>query len=292
MRLRLGRPTVLSFDPNDDETDFIVTNVAVTIFTGRLASATDTVNQVITISATGTGPYTATWTPTALGQYTAYWTFDGGWRRLYFEVTEAPIVSVTDVRGFDPLLNATAFPTGLVTAARDSVEEEFENITGRSFVIRSRTVEFKTWDWEYSEVFPDTDIQRVTTFTVNGGDATSMIVDVGPEWIDVSLDAGVGWTDADLLTLGFPISAVNDCICTYEYGVYPPPGDVRRAALLRIRDVLLNVNSAIPDRATSFQVTEFGTYSLATAGRGGFDTGMPEVDAILGRHKASGRWAQ
>ncbi|MGR6999940.1 hypothetical protein ACU686_20660 [Yinghuangia aomiensis] len=66
----------------------------------------------------------------------------------------------------------------------------------------------------------------------------------------------------------------------YTYGFPELPADARRAALLRIRDVLLSRDNAIPDRATSFQITDGGSYTLATAGRAGYETGLPEVDAV------------
>jgi hypothetical protein len=290
VRLRLGRPTPLTVDFADDEIPVTVTGtVGFRIFQGRTAALTDP-NPVADLAATGTGPYAVLWTPLTLGLFTGYWYFTGGYRRLFFEVTEAPIVSVKDVRAFDPVLaDPVKFPTGLVLAARDSVEEEFEQITNRSFTIRSRDLKFTTFGGSYNSALPDDDVQRVAAFTVNGSDGTSLITQLGPAWIDVTFQSG--FVDVDTQEFAMLYAAEYDCELVYEYGMSPPPADVRRAALLRIRDVLVSINSAIPDRATTFQVTEFGTYSLATAGRNGFDTGLPEVDAILSRYKSGNRWA-
>jgi hypothetical protein len=289
VRLRLGRPTPLVVDFADDEIPVTVTGVGLRIFPGRTAALTDP-NPVADIPATGSGPYSVLWTPLTLGLFTGYWYFTGGYRRIFFEVTEAPIVSVKDVRAFDPALNdPVKFPTALVIAARDSVEEEFEQITNRSFTIRSRDLKFTTFGGSYNAPLPDDDVQRVTAFTVNGSDGSSLITQLGPAWIDVTFQSG--FVDVDTQEFAMLYAAEYDCELVYEYGMSPPPADVRRAALLRIRDVLVSINSAIPDRATTFQVTEFGTYSLATAGRNGFDTGLPEVDAILSRYKSGNRWA-
>lgn len=61
----------------------------------------------------------------------------------------------------------------------------------------------------------------------------------------------------------------------YEQGLQPVPSEIRLAALRLLRDQL--VKSPLDDRATS-QAGEFGTFSLATAGRGGSDSGLPLVD--------------
>ncbi|MFI6609280.1 hypothetical protein [Streptomyces sp. NPDC050507] len=227
---------------------------------------------MVDVPATGTGPYTASWTPAALGQYTGYWTFAGGYRRFHLEVTDAPIVSVAEVRAFDSaLVSRDRYPGALVAGYRDAVEEEFEMITGRAFTVRARRLAF-TADGQGNILVPDIDVQRVTTLLVDGAPRPEL----------------VGAIDAGLVDIAAPAGAA--CAVVYEYGTTPPPHDVRRAALLRVRDVLLSGTSAIPDRAVSWQVTDQGTYQLATAGRAGYETGVPEVDAILGRYKVE-RWA-
>jgi hypothetical protein len=159
-------------------------------------------------------------------------------------------------------------------AARDATEEEFERITGRSFVLRSKSfTDTLSRDSDFIP-FPDWDVTKVTAITVNG--------------LDVST---AGLTDTVIPGIQFarPLAAGTVISVSYEYGISPPPADVKRAALLRVRDLLVSVSSGIPDRAVSFQVNDMGTYQLATAGRAGFETGLPEVDAILARYDAE-RW--
>jgi hypothetical protein len=100
-----------------------------------------------------------------------------------------------------------------------------------------------------------------------------------------------GITDTIIPGVSFnkPLAAGAVISVAYEYGISPPPADVKRAALLRVRDLLVSINSGIPDRAVTFQVNDMGTYQLATAGRAGFETGIPEVDAILSRYDVE-RW--
>jgi hypothetical protein len=60
------------------------------------------------------------------------------------------------------------------------------------------------------------------------------------------------------------------------------PSDVRDAALIAVRYKLLSVEgeSAIPSRATTI-TNEYGNVGLATPGKGGSITGIPEVDEVI-----------
>ncbi|MFE4355109.1 hypothetical protein [Kitasatospora sp. NPDC056800] len=236
MRLRVGRTAALRVDFGDDDDGGQAAAVRLLIYSGHEAGY-GSPDPVADLPAVGDGRlFHADWTPTALGPYTGIWAASAGaYRRFYFEVTEAPIVAVTEIRAFDEsLADIVRFPTPTLVGVRDAVEQEFERITDRSFVIRARRGFF------IDPAREENDTRRI---------------------------------------LDNPDGSV-----TIEYGLYPPPPDVRRAALLRIRDVLLSDNSAIPDRAVSFQVSEMGTYQLATAGRAGYETGVPEVDATLARY--------
>jgi hypothetical protein len=275
VRLRLGRAVSLSVDFADDEDGGTASSVRLKVYQGRTAVPTDP-GAVVDIAATGNGAlWGATWTPGALGEYTGYWSHSTGYRRFVFEVTESPIVSVKDVRAFEAVLNNTGkFPAALVVAARDATEEEFERITGRSFVLRGKSfTDTLSRDSDFIP-FPDWDVAKVTAITVNG-----LVVPTA------------GLTDTVNPGIQFvrPLAAGTVISVSYEYGISPPPADVKRAALLRVRDLLVSLNSGIPDRAVSFQVNDMGTYQLATAGRAGFETGIPEVDAILSRYDAE-RW--
>jgi hypothetical protein len=192
-----------------------------------------------------------------------------------FEVTESPIVSVKDVRAFEEVLaNTGKFPAALIIAARDATEEEFERITGRSFVLRGKSfTDTLSHDADFIP-FPDWDVTKVKSLTVDG----------------VAVDTA-SITDTTIPGVQFDRALSSGTVITvsYEYGISPPPADVKRAALLRVRDLLVSINSGIPDRAVSFQVNDMGTYQLATAGRAGFETGLPEVDAILSRYDVE-RW--
>jgi hypothetical protein len=110
------------------------------------------------------------------------------------------------------------------------------------------------------------DCSRIVNATLNG-----VAVDVSTMTLT---DIGVGFLDL----------ADGTLTIEYEYGLPLVLDDVKRAALLRARTVLADRDSGIPDRATSFNV-DGQQFSLATAGRAGYETGVPEVDAILARYR-------
>jgi hypothetical protein len=70
----------------------------------------------------------------------------------------------------------------------------------------------------------------------------------------------------------------------YEHGYDAPPADVKRAALQYARAQLNQARSAIPDRATSMQLADGGSVTLATPGTGKWHTGIPAVDEVIRRY--------
>jgi hypothetical protein len=63
-----------------------------------------------------------------------------------------------------------------------------------------------------------------------------------------------------------------------------PPADIKRACLNIARQLILDSVSRIPDRALSM-TNEFGNIMLAQAGGHWRPTSMPEVNAVLNRHR-------
>ena len=86
---------------------------------------------------------------------------------------------------------------------------------------------------------------------------------------------GTAWNSS---SLGTPV------ILTYTYGMDRVPEDLRVAAIKRLRTRVVDPSTGIPDRATSLMSPEGGTFQLATPGRGGFETGIPDVDAVYKRY--------
>lgn len=202
------------------------------------------------------------------GAYSVLW--DGGATArdtALLEVVGGVLVTVADVRA-DPELPADRWDAATVVDARERVSAEFERITGRAFVPRTRTVPVTVADgcpvW-----LPFRDVLSVEVRDDTGTvvpDVTSE--SVGPLTTVSGLDSGTYAVDV-------------------RFGFGAVPDDIRGAALLRIRSLLFAGASGIPDRATSFQPAEGGTYRLATAGMRGSETGIPDVDAVLARYRLS-----
>jgi hypothetical protein len=201
------------------------------------------------------------------GVYTVSWDGGPGARdRTVVEVCGAHLFSVADVRQVDEELSAVRFPAATVRAARERVEAEFEQITGRSFVPRLRRIAAVSTGPADPYLIPVPDV--ITVGAVTGSDDEP--VSVGVERIGT---AAVLW---DLPPGEFAVEV--------RYGFIAAPVDVQAAGLLRVRTLLFEPASGIPDRATSFQPAEGGTYTLSTPGVRGAQTGIPDVDAVLARY--------
>lgn len=234
-------------------------------------------------AGTGSGPRTYTLTAannTALDFLTAVWTDagDGSTHTTYIEVVGAFYFTVAEARLSDAVLADTSkYPTATIAAARREVEEEFERICDLAFVPRYRRQTFSGIGstsllldrphartirsvWNYS------DHDSYTAFTAD--ELASLVLD---EWGLITSRTSVA----------FP-SGNRNLVVAYEHGMSRPPAEVKRAALQRLRYCLNKARGGIPDRATSFSVTEGGTYQLDTAGPD--KTGMPDVDAVLARY--------
>lgn len=71
----------------------------------------------------------------------------------------------------------------------------------------------------------------------------------------------------------------------YEHGLDAPPLDLKRAAITAMRAGQHAQRSGIPDRATSMQLPDGGSVTLATPGaRKQWHTGIPAVDEVLMRY--------
>ncbi|MCG5459625.1 hypothetical protein PSH03_005409 [Micromonospora sp. PSH03] len=202
------------------------------------------------------------------GVYSAVW--DGGAEARdteWFEVTGGLLFTVAEVRASDAELTANRWDAASVVRGRSRVDAEFHRITGRSFVPRTRTVQV----------------------TVSEGSAWLPFMDVLSATLSDSEGTPVLDFTSEPVGPFTAISGLSDGVYTAEvrYGFLSVPDDIRGAALLRLRVLLFGERSGIPDRATSWQPAEGGTYTLATAGIRGSLTGIPDVDAVLTRYRLS-----
>jgi hypothetical protein len=265
VRFLSGRAVTLRHTFLDDETPMVVPAVSVTVLDALGAT-------VYTGSATSSGTeWSATLPAQPEGVYTASWQAGtSATDAETFEVVGGYLFTLPEARGSDmDLADATRFPTAEVKHYREVVEDEFERITGRSFVPRTARVEVEADD--------------SSTLFLGYFDVTALKAVEGPSG---SVDL-TGWTVASTGFVRAPYELVDGdrYTVTFRYGFGQVPEDVKRAGLLRLRSLLTAERSGIPDRATAFVAAEGGNFTLATPGRNGYETGIPEVDAALTRYK-------
>lgn len=247
---------------------------------GIVNSAGETV--VVPATATsGEGSEPRTYTLSAanntdLDLLTVTWT-DGGDSSAHttlVEVVGGFFFTIAEARAADPnLAKDDKFPTPALVEARRQVEEEFEQICDLAFVPRFRVDRVaghgRTW-----ALLEQPHVRRVRSIT--------------------ELDTGTTttpWTEDDLLSVDLgPACRISsragktfacDVAVAYEHGYDRPPAEVKRAAIQRLRYFAAQPSTGIPDRATSFSVAEGGSYRLDTAKA--YKTGVPDIDAVLGR---------
>jgi hypothetical protein len=265
VRFLSGRAATLRHTFLDDEEPLAVPAVSVTV---RDASGA----TVYTGSATSSGDeWSATLPLLPQGVYTASWVAgEVAADEDRFEVVGGFLFTIPEARNSDiDLADRDRFPTAEVRHYREVVEAEFETITGRSFTPRVTRAEVEA-DGTRSLYLGYLDVGAVAAVDGPSGplDATGWAVDpLG------FLKAPYELPDGDRFTV------------TFTYGFVLVPEDVKRAGLIRLRSLLTAERSGIPDRATSFVAAEGGNFTLATPGRGGSETGIPEVDATLKRYR-------
>lgn len=238
-------------------------------------------------TSTSTGFYTfPVAAQTALGTLTVLWAGSLLSQTTQVDVIGSPIFNLPDLRAADKAFADTAkFPTAALSAARNAVMDEFARICGRSFVPKGNT--FTTMlDNTGFLLLPHSDVTKLVSVTIDGvaQDVTTLQLD--------PIGKVTGLPSLQMATLsqiwdgsigsGSPGPGLT--VTTYEYGFAYVPNDLYRAAVQRARFILASIASGIPDRATSFVATEGGSFTLATPGSGIWQTGIPDVDAVLARY--------
>lgn len=252
-----------------------VTNAAGTTVASGNASTVSTGVYTFPLPAqTALGTLTVTWAGASLSQTTQS------------DVIGSPLFNLPDLRAADRAFADTAkFPTGALSAARDAVTDEFARICGRSFVPKG-DVYTTTLDDTGFVLLPHADVTKLISVTVDGvaQDVTTLQLD------PIGTVSGLPTLQAQTLqqlwsgSIGSGAPGPGVVVVTYEYGFSYVPNDLYRAAVQRARFILASIASGIPDRATSFVATEGGSFTLATPGSGVWQTGIPDVDAVLARY--------
>ena len=249
----------------DDGEDVITPSSAVTVIVTPVGASSPVASGSATSPTGASVAWTFTTPPLTEGVYTVEWDGGDGLRDTeYIEVAGRRIFTLRTFRKIEPDITVDRFSAARVSRARQHVEDEFERITGRSFIPVTRRVRIDA-DGRDAIWIGRFDTRRLVAMeTLAGSPVDTSGLDLDQNGVLTGLSALRG-----------------SYVATIAYGMLTVPGDVERAAILRARTLLVNERGGVPDRATSFQPVEGGTYTLATPGLGRWKTGIPDVDAVL-----------
>lgn len=196
------------------------------------------------------------------------------------EIIGGQLFTLAEGRASDSALSdVNKYPISALIDARVQVTEEFERACKRSFIPRYRREVVDGVDTNGRMLLLDkADPIRLLSVKVREDDDT-VTTWTAPEIATLTLDrqGEVARNDGDV----WPTYYDNNITVEYEYGLLRVPAEIKRVALIRFKSLLVQKFTAIPDRATSWTAEGGGTFSLATPGRSGYITGIPEVDAVL-----------
>jgi hypothetical protein len=197
------------------------------------------------------------------------------------------LFSIAAARAYDAaaLGDAATYPASTIAEGRASIADEFREILG--FNLGER------WAWEV--------LDGPAAACVRLRGATKHVRALGGAWYRARGSSDwTAYSDDDIADVlvsetgelvrdsrGVWPSGPRTLRVAYLSGLVPIPGDLRTAALRVLRHRL--VSSNLDDRATS-QHSEFGAFTLATAGRRNAagevqHYGIPAVDVVLNRYR-------
>jgi hypothetical protein len=221
---------------------------------------------------------TVSWSATVAGTATT--------QQTYAEIVGGFFFSLAGARGSDEVLSdGVEYTTAQLVAARLEVEAECEHICDRAFVPRyDRVVLDGTGTSEILLSLSDPDrsvaeVRAIRSVSMAAAPDGTFVDFTGAQLLalDATADGTLVRTSGDVFTEGR-----GNVVVELEYGRDRPPPDLVRQALVRLRTVLNIPKSGVPDRASSFTLTDGGTFRLDMPGP--FKTGVPTVDAAYARY--------
>lgn len=264
-----GTPTVAVVDA----TGAAVDSGNATVVGGSTGRVTFALDPVATLEE-----LTVSWTATVAGTTVV--------ETDYVEVVGGFFFGLAEGRASDASLADTSkYTLDDLIRARIEVESECENICDRAFVPRYlRAVLDGTGTSELLLVHPSpnrsvADVRTVRSIGMAPAlDETFVAFDAGQlAAVAVATDGTLRRTDGAVFTEGRA-----NVVVELEYGWDYPPPDLVKAAKIRFRSRLNLNKTGIPDRASSFTITDGGTFRLDMPGA--WKTGVPEVDAGYQRY--------
>lgn len=207
------------------------------------------------------------------------------------EVVGGFFFTLAEGRDSDESLSSTSkYTTADLVARRTSVELECEDICDRAFVPRYDRIVLDgtgTSQIILRHSMPNRSVADIRTLR-----RIAVATDLDETFSDLSAAeiASVAWSDDGTLTRTDGLvfyEGRRNVVVEFEFGLDAPPVDLVDGSLLRFRSRLNFPHSGIHDRATSYSLGDMGVLRLDTAGA--YKTGLPEVDAVYGRHSRRDR---
>jgi hypothetical protein len=280
-RVLRGSAGLASWQPRDGDGEPADPGAAVTV--GITSSdGTVLVAPGTATAGTGTAVRTMALTPGMTAQLdvlTATWTVSGVVRAVtYIEVVGGYYYSTADLVAAEPALSdAGKFSVASLVARRAEVEALFESACSVAFVPRFTVERLQVTGRQLALTWPQVRAVRwVRQWTYTPDIFTSVgasdIARTNVDYASGVVDLATFYAHPAWLSIG------------YEHGYDAPPADLKRAALTWARMTALRGSSGVPDRATSMQMPDGGSVTLATPGVGTWRTGVPSVDEVLKRY--------
>lgn len=247
------------------------TAATITPATAVAEESTGKLLQVLSGSETATPQrIKAVWTATAGAQVHTFTT--------YHEIVGDVLFTIAEARAFDKetLADATVYTQAAILEARDTIWEAFEDICGVRFGTAGTR---ETLDGNATGIIWLANPQAQSVSAAATRSTTTWTALTATELADLFLSPNGRLVRE---TLGSWPSGSRNIRVDYTHGHARVPNEIRRAALVVLRDQLPGTN--LTSRALS-QSNEFGTFRIAAPGERGKWFGIPLVDEALARYR-------
>lgn len=244
----------------------------VVVAAGAATAGTGDDPRTVTLTAAQTASLdllVATWTRTA----------DSTTHTTTIEIVGGYYFTISQLRAREPsLADEQKYVTDDLQALRREIEGEFEAITEVAFVPRYTRQRVDGSGCGHV-LLPTTHIRRIVAVAELNSDGTTAYTWTAGEVGNIRVAEVTGKVYSP--ARDFPSGGQN-LVVAWEHGYDRAPADIVQAAMLRLRHRATRPRSAVPDRASTFQVEGGNVYRLDQAGR--HKTGIPDVDAVLDRY--------
>ena len=195
------------------------------------------------------------------------------------EVVGGFYFGLSEARAIDPkFTNATNFPTQTLIDRRNEVEDEAEVICEQAFVPRFAR-ETLSGAGTSTLMLKHALLRRARAITVDGVAFSQLSVDAF-----AADEVGVLRYNTAAANAGVWPPGVKNIVVEYEHGMDRAPTAIVRGAKLRMKSLLLAVQSPMMDRAERVVTVDQSGGTVVYGSPGPGRTGIPETDAAYGKY--------